>query len=177
LNSTFQYGVGDQTAPTTISSGFDFSAGNTFTVQYVSGTVSAGTLFPSVDANGDTSYIFNNSPGSSGKVAPSAYMNPATYPIYLVELVGTFADSTGAIVGTPFALGNGPTDIIAPAGATELLLGINDDIYSDNTGSFLVDVTGPGAAIPPSVPEPGSLVLLGTSLGLLAAFGLQRRAS
>jgi hypothetical protein len=104
-------------------------------------------------------------------------LNPATYPIYLVELVGTFADSTGAIVGTPFALGNGPTDIIAPAGATELLLGINDDIYSDNTGSFLVDVTGPGAAIPPSVPEPGSLVLLGTSLGLLAAFGLQRRAS
>jgi hypothetical protein len=78
-----------------------------------------------------------------------------------VELVGTFANSSGVIEGTPFALGNGPTTITVPTGATQLQLGVNDDIFHDNAGSFTVDVSGPAVA---SVPKPTSMILLGTGL-------------
>ncbi len=172
LNPSFGYGVDDNSAPDvlTATSGFSFAAGGNFTVTYISGCESAGSGFACVDANGNTAYPFNNSPGSSGKVGPSFYMSP--YPIYLSELVGTFADN-GVIVGTPFALGNGPTVVTVPAGADELQLGINDDIYSDNTGSFTVDVSGPGSVSP--TPEPASLVLYGTGLLGLGALGWKRK--
>jgi hypothetical protein len=173
LNASYGYGVGDNSAPDVLSAtnGFSFAAGGEFIVTYVSGCVSAGSGFPCDDANGDTSEPFNNLPGSSGKNAPSFYMNPSTYPINLTSLVGVFADN-GVIVGTPFALGDGPTTVTVPTGANELLLGINDDIYSDNTGSFTVDVTGPAASVS-STPEPSSLLLLST--GLLGLGGLLRR--
>jgi hypothetical protein len=162
LNTNYQYGINDGTAPLVInaSDGFDFSTGGSFTVTYVSGLVSAGPGFwPFVDANGDLQDAINNHTGSSGKVEASYYMNPSTYPIYLTELVGTFANSLGAIVGTPFALGDGPTTITIPTGATQLQLGVNDDIYHDNAGSFVVNVSGPQLA---SVPEPTSVVMAGT---------------
>jgi hypothetical protein len=175
LNTNFQYGINDGTGPLVLSAadGFSFAPGGSFTVTYVSGLVSAGPgFYPFVDANGDTQSVFNNNPGSSGKVAPSFYMDPATYPIYLVELVGTFANSSGAIVGTPFALGDGPTTITVPTGATQLQLGVNDDIYHDNAGSFTVDVSGPAFA---SVPEPTSMIPLGTSFVVAVAFYGRRR--
>jgi PEP-CTERM motif len=166
LNPSYNYGVGDNAAPDAISgaSGISFAAGGTITVTYLSGLVSAGVVWPFVDANGDTAEPFNNNPGSSGKYAPSYFMNPATYPIYLVELVGTFADN-GVIVGTPFAIGDGPTNLMVPAGANELLLGSNDDIYSDNVGSWTLDVTGPQAS---TTPEPASVLLLASGLLALA---------
>jgi hypothetical protein len=180
LNTNFQYGINDGTGPLVLSAadGFNFAPGGSFTVSYLSGQVSAGPGFwPFVDADGDTQDAVNNNTGSSGKVEASFYMNPATYPIYLVELVGTFTNSLGAIVGTPFALGDGPTTITVPVGATQLQLGVNDDIYHDNAGSFTVDVSGPGIS---SVPEPNSMIPLGT--GSLVAIGLygrhrRRRAS
>jgi hypothetical protein len=54
LNTSFQYGVGDETGPTIFSAAdeFDFTAGNTFTIAYLSGLVSAGGGFPATDANG-----------------------------------------------------------------------------------------------------------------------------
>jgi PEP-CTERM motif len=169
-NPSYNYGVGDNAAPDVINaaSGISFAAGGTITVTYLSGTVSAGTAFPFVDANGDTSFAFNNNAGSSGKYAPSYFMDPATYPIYLVELVGTFADN-GIIVGNPFAIGDGPTNLTIPAGANELLLGSNDDIYSDNVGSWTLDVTGPQVS---TTPEPASILLL--AIGLLAVAGWRR---
>jgi hypothetical protein len=166
LNTSDQYGVDDQTAPTVVSAanGFDFSAGSVFTLLYISGTTAAGPSFASVDANGNHSFPFNNNPGSSGKVAPSAYMNPATYPIYLSELVGTFANSSGAIIGTPFSVGDGPTMLTVPSGATQLQLGINDDIYSDNSGSLVVRISGPGSVS--GVPEPSTVGFICVAVGL-----------
>jgi hypothetical protein len=174
LNSARQYGVNDQTAPLILdsSSGFWFAPGNILSVQYVSGGVSAGAGHPLAPALGDfTSPPINNSPGSTGKLAPSAYMNPATYPIFLVELVGTFADSSGAIVGTPFAVGLGKL-VKIPGGASQLQLGVNDDFYSDNTGSFDVQISGNG--VPGPSPEPASFALL---VGGLGAVILLRRGS
>lgn len=175
LNTSDQYGIDDQAAPSVISAanGFDFSAGSVFTVQYVSGSTSAGSSFAFVDATGNLVFPFNNLPGSSGKVAPSAYMDPATYPIYLSELVGTFANSSGQIVGTPFSVGDGPTTLTVPAGATQLQLGINDDIYGDNSGSLLVHITGPESVPASTIPEPSTVGLI--FLGLTGVAALIRR--
>lgn len=169
LNPSDNYGVGDNSSPDAITSasGISFAAGGTITISYLSGTVSAGSGFAFVDAGGNTAFPFNNLPGSSGKVAPSFFMNSSTYPIYLTELVGTFADN-GVIVGTPFAIGDGAT-LTVPAGANQLLLGANDDIYSDNAGSWTLSVTGPAASVG-ATPEPGSLFLLASGLLALAPF-------
>lgn len=179
LNTDFQYGAGNQAAPAIVNatSGLDFHAGDALTLSYVSGLVAAGPAFPAVDANGETSIPFNNSTGSTGKVAPSAYMNPSTYPINLMELVGTFVDGAGGIVGTPFAIGNSTLAVNIPAGAAVLQMGINDDNYGDNSGAFLVDITGPGSPMS-ATPEPSTAVSLLTGLVLIAlAVRLRRRGA
>ena len=85
-------------------------------------------------------------------------MGPYPPDINLMELVGTFADGSGKIVGTPFFVGASRTRIV-PVGATQLQLGINDDVYNDNGGSFLVSVT--------NVPEPEGWLIMLSGIGLL----------
>jgi len=77
--------------------------------------------------------------------------------MYLVELVGTFADSKGAIVGLPFPLGNGPTVLTIPGGATQLQLGANDGLYADNGGSWTISITGM-ASPPIHTPVPTAML-------------------
>jgi hypothetical protein len=170
LNSNYQFGVGDGTAPDVIgaSSGISFAAGNTISITYVSGLVNAG--FVATDANGDTGFVTNNyTDGRTGKPFPSFYFNPASYPAYLGELAATFTNNSGSIVGTPFAVGDS-LQVIVPTGATQLQLGINDDYYPDNSGSFLINISGPSV-----VPEPSSMIMLATGLGGIATW-LRRRA-
>lgn len=172
LNSSFQCGSDSELPPTVFnaSDGFDFAAGGTFTITYLSGTVSVGSGFPFTDANGDTSLAVDNGPGSSGKVVPSFYMDAATYPINLGELVGTFATSSGTIVGTPFKVGDSAS-VTVPAGATQLQLGVNDDIYGDNAGFYNVEVAGPTTpTVSSTVPEPTTWGSLGAVLVFLAIF-------
>jgi hypothetical protein len=70
-------------------------------------------------------------------------------------LVGAYTDSSG-IVKTPLlCLGNGPSSFNVPVGATQLQLGINDDSYVDNLGSFTVSVSKNGGT-PTSVTVPGT---------------------
>jgi hypothetical protein len=115
-------------------------AGDTLTVQYMSGTVTAedGT-YPYTDADGDTSFPANNGTGNGYGVFPSYYMTP--YPIYLCELVVAFANKKGKIIGQPFAIADGPTTLTVPVGASALQLGANDDKFSDNAGSWVVAVS------------------------------------
>jgi hypothetical protein len=145
LNSPlYDYGVHDNTDPVEINgkSGISFTAGESITVSYVSGLISASAgapCCPPVDANGQQDTLTNTSNGTNGKF-PAFYMD-RTVPAYLVELVGTFANK-GVIVGQPFVIGNGPTKLTVPNGASQLLLGINDNLFSDNgSGSFSVTVT------------------------------------
>lgn len=126
---------------------------------------------PLYDASGDHSYTANNNPGSSGRYFPSRYFSPADYPAYLSALVGTFANGAGQIVGTPFLIGN-LRSVVVPVGATRLQMGINDDIFHDNSGSLTVQVTGPSLS---SVPEPGALVLAATGLALAVPLACARR--
>lgn len=110
------------------------------------------------DANG----LLN--PDPSGFGTPGIYL-PGTQK--LEELLGTFAYD-GVIVGNPFFIGNGPTTVVIPDGANELLMGVNDGWYVDNGGSVTVDITGP------SVPEASStVILLGISMSGIAI--LRRR--
>jgi len=179
LNSSFYYGITDYTPADAISAanGISFAPGGLITLTYMNGLVSEGCCagWPFFDAAGDTRFAFNDNHGSK-TFAPSFYMDHSTYPIYIAELVATFADS-GVIVGTPFKVGNGPIDITIPAGANELLLGVNDDLFADNRGSWTIQVSGPAGPVGPPPPnpfptptaEPGTLALFASGLlGLVA---------
>jgi hypothetical protein len=151
------------TPPTVISAadGFRFSVGDSLTISYLSGGIATASGAAYYNALGNTSGgPLNNSNPSNYGPAPSFYMNPSSYPIYTGELVGTFANSTGQIVGTPFAVGNLGTATI-PVGATRLQLGVNDDLFGDNSGSWNIQVTG--------IPEPATWSLL--ALGIVAILG------
>jgi hypothetical protein len=191
------YGVGDQTAPTVVA----VNPGDTLTITYLSGLTSAfGGVAPTVDALGYTFDIFGSGQGggcpitgctgvgSSGTFFPSHAIDPSnTGPqIALNALIGAFVDSSGMVLGTPFAPGDGPATVIAPAGAVALQLGVNDDIFTtgvgpygsapasivpDNTGALSIDVSGSTVGV---VPEPASLALLGA--GFLALGAIRRRA-
>ena len=168
LNTAYQYGVRDNIAPSTInsSSGLDFAAGNALTINYLNGKTNAFGGSPHVEAKGyfgsPFTYTTNGFGGSSGLGFPSKYM-AADWDTYLNQLVGTFADATGAIIGTPFAIGLGRT-VSIPVGATQLQLGINDDIFGDNTGELNLAVSQSV-----SVPEPSTIFGLGV-LGFGAFF-------
>jgi hypothetical protein len=181
LNPSFQFGYQDGIGPAFVdsSTGISFDPGGTLVITYLSGTTNADVLSgaSNVDGNGYipgtpvVPYAANNGPGTSGNHFPSLYMSP--YPIYLNALVATFADSSGDIVGTPFAVDDGPVSVLVPVGATRLQLGINDDILYDNGGVLSVSVTGPD----PPVPEPASLALISFPLGMLAIFECRKRRS
>ena len=176
LNTSFQYGVDDQSGPTVVSSigGMAIGAGQRISVSYVSGTVNSASTGVSpnnsfVDANGIPSLP---NPDASGPnehgVCPSFYMGESVAtPIYVAELVGSFANSSGQIVGNPFALGDGPSILSVPVGATQLQLGVNDNLYSDNIGSWNLDVEFAPA------PEPSTAAVLG--LGALGVWLRSRK--
>lgn len=150
LNSHYPYGDGDHSPPTLIDagSGIEIAEGKAVIVTYKEGKVRAGgpySGFRYVDADGEPPY--NSSLGGVGQYGtyyPGWYIDHN--PVFLMALVGTFADATGKIVGSPFFVGNGPTVLTVPAGASRLQLGINDDKYNYNEGSFTVEVMG---GIPP----------------------------
>jgi hypothetical protein len=152
LNTSSQYGVGDQLPPTIVTSvaGINLVPEQTLELVYQSGTVSGGVGLPFFDARGDPSQP-NPPPTGNGRF-PSFYMSSSN-PINYVELVGTFADNQGRIVGSPFAVGDGSTVLTVPSGAIQLQLGVNDNLFSDNSGSWVVRIS--------SVPEPSTLFLLG----------------
>jgi uncharacterized protein (TIGR03437 family) len=180
LNPSFNYGDdGTNTAPTVISasSGIPFTIGGTLTVTYVSGLVN---VFPeggytATDANGYSGNATNKQVIATYGSYPSYFMNASSYPVYASELVGTFANN-GAIVGTPFPIGDGPASFIIPAGANQLLLGVDDNDYADNTGSWTLSVSyAPlvvshvlnGASYQPGI-VPGSMATIyGTNLSLV----------
>jgi len=174
LNTAYQYANENNSSsqsatPTLISAtdGFSFSVGASLTISYLSGGVRNSTGSAFVDANGYSDYPQNNILGGSYGPAPSYYMNPATYPIYNTELVGTFANNSGQIVGTPFGIGNLGT-VTVPSGATRLQLGMNDNLYVDNSGSWNIQIT--------QVPEPATWsMLLLSVVGLLGGLRLRRR--
>ena len=103
LNSSYAYGQNDQLMPTVVQ----VTAGEQVSEAYLSGTTSWEPGRSGYTASGDTTYLDDNFNGAGYGFYPSYYMSPALYPIYQVELVGTYADSNGDVLGTPFPIGLG----------------------------------------------------------------------
>ena len=129
LNTAFQYGVDDQSPPTIVSSvsGIDIVPGLPWS-RSMNPELSVGGQAPLFGAGGDPSKPNPDLPPHSNGPYPSFYMSfSPSQPINAYELVGTFANSQGQIVGTPFPVGEGPTVLTVPLGATQLQLGVNDN--------------------------------------------------
>ncbi len=154
LNTGYRYGVGDQFSPTVINatSGLDFTAGNIL-------VVTDTTSIPVQTAFG-------------GFGLPAQY-TASPLSTYVGELIGTFANPTGAILGTPFAIASSSSlNLTIPNGASQLLLGINDDVFADNSGSIIATIGGTRAAST-AVPEPFTIV--GTLIGGTAALRMRKK--
>ena len=108
-----------------------------------------GTLYS--DANGVIGWAID-------QFTPGFYVSTTTW---LETLIGTFAHN-GVIVGSPFAIGNGPITETIPQGANELLMGVVDGWYNDNGGEVGVSVT---EGVPETFP---TVLLLGVGVCGLA---------
>ena len=144
----------------------------------------------SPDGDGFTSHSAGAQNGIAGLTAPfesligvfldavQPDLSPAPSGLNFSTLGTSFA-SLSPLLKQPFFIGDGLTgtgtgavqDFTVPSGATRLFLGTMDAFgWFDNSGAF--DVSVNGVSPPPSVPEPGTLMLL---VSALAAFPLLRR--
>lgn len=140
LNASYGFGAQDGTGPLILTlAGLQAKPGGILLVRYLSGEISTGMGSPMMDADGFANFDAFGANGITGKPMPNRYMSP--YPINVGSLVGAFTTRAGRLVGAPFALGDRPTQLTIPAGAAQLQLGINDDLYADNTGAFTIAVT------------------------------------
>lgn len=85
-------------------------------------------------ANGEV--MFGGTAGQNAGPAGNSAMKSASYPVPDLP-VGALIGRIGN--GQPFAIGTSGTAIEMPA-AGRLQLGVNDDVHSDNTGAFRVQV-------------------------------------
>jgi hypothetical protein len=117
--------------------------------------------------------------GSYGLTLPSYYIDPTNQggDIYLDTLIASFADSSGKLIGAPFApdvsVLFGGYDAVVPTGATELLLGVNSDYFANGAGAWTFDVTLEGGGVGGGVPEAPTYWM--AALGALALAGLGAR--
>ena len=168
LNPTYSYGVGDNFAPVAIGG---FTSGETVTISATGLTSEFDGAPPDTDANGFVSVFSSDNPGSTGTHFPGFYTaDPAN--VYLGALIGTFADAAGNIQGTPFFIGTGPINVTA-SGAF-LFLGINDDLYADNSGSLHVTVTADSIS---AVPEPSTWAMMLLGFAGVGFMAYRRRSS
>lgn len=100
----------------------------------VAGTAQAGGL-PDTGCDGLTSFAPNNNlyQPACASYYPSAYVDPSNFPVYTFQLIGSFTDDSGFVVGKPFAITSNGQNVQVPDGATKVQVGFNECLYSDNS--------------------------------------------
>lgn len=132
-------------------------------------------------ATGTVSCCFGGAPtngpnggGLGGTASITGYGNVGPYSGVQFPLVGVFGGPTLTTPWSIFVIGSADT-VVAPAGATELYLGLPDALgfnnppgyYNDNTGGFTVEVT--------AVPEPSTWLMMIMGFLGLGLVGYRRR--
>ena len=138
-NPAFAYGQDNGSAPVVVNaaSGLSITPGEPIAISYRSGSVSYNGA--AGDAGGVTGSPYRDTFSNEFGALASARLSPADDPAYITCMIGAFTDAGGVIVGVPFKVGNART-VTVPAGATQLQLGVNDNKYDDNSGSWQVTV-------------------------------------
>lgn len=103
-------------------------------------TFTFGLRAQDIDANGDLPTEISQ--GASN--FPNSHAT--TTALGVMALMGTFADAGGNVIKIGgvfqiYEIGNGPTTLTVPHGATQLLLGLNDTAFADNAGEFDISYT------------------------------------
>lgn len=155
INPSFDFGNHGINDPVTvdITAIAGYATGATMRISG-SGSVRCSSARPYVGPNGQPPPT-DGTTGSSGTFYPTKWISAST--IGLGGLCGTFTNTAGQIIGTPFDIGSG-ANVVIPSGATRLSLGINDDIFTDNVGSFNASVVIQSAAISGITIQTGSTV-------------------
>ena len=144
LNASYPFGKGDHLPPVVVKSdgNFSFRKGELLQIDYLDkrARAVAWRYDNSCDSEGETLRIVDNLKGYTGYYMPSRYVPSSDYPVFLMALIGVFADEKGVIVGLPFKVGLHRT-VQVPEGAKQLQLGMNDDWFQTappNLGSYRV---------------------------------------
>lgn len=186
-NSTSQTVIGIQghTLPT-LATGYPHWTGSAWVYDTPSGsTISVnGSSVSNPNFNGstpapDSSYKPVNwkVSGSSilGEVPPTSSTLSSQCFVGAGGLLGAFTDGSGHVI-QPLCIGNGPITFTVPSGATQLQLGINSGGFTDNGGSFVIDVSVNGGAISPITVDSKSMTWDSTT-NTAYAFGLNNGSS
>jgi Phage conserved hypothetical protein BR0599/Uncharacterized conserved protein (DUF2163) len=132
---TYPFASTGQSSPVSIA----MSQGQVIILQYASGTISLHFGILPVDANGGSGAIGQFNPSSQyTNGSPGNYIQPLIAPP--ASLIGGFADSAGYLISPPFFIGDFLVIGPAPANTTQLLIGVNDIYYTDNTGSWTINI-------------------------------------
>jgi hypothetical protein len=145
INSSYHFGrytTGDGNRPVVVP--LTAAPGSTVTIEVTSGTVRCSDARPFVDGDGQLDDITGSSSGAEGTF-PTLYLAGGDFPLGLGGLMMAFggeliAGDLGQSVIAVHSVGNTATFTI-PAGAKNILLGINDDQFNDNVGGFNVNIT------------------------------------
>lgn len=111
-------------------------------------TVIATSTFGPLNVASNPSMIswVTSAGGTAGVTLSPQGVSP---PLGLGGLVGAFTDSNGAVI-LAVSIGATPKTFVVPTGATQFQLGVDDDKFSDNAGSYTVKVNGTTVTVPPT---------------------------
>jgi len=134
LNTNYKFGILDGTNP--IVALTDLKQGAEVSIAYQSGTISAGSGWPYVGADGDQQAIASVNTGSTGTYFPTLYMTSSNYPIgQPIPISAVVTNGSGA------PLANVPVTLHI-AGANNKDLNATTDSLGKATFTYVGGITG-----------------------------------